>query len=272
MLCSLVLWPFPWDRLIPVAAQLGYGGIECWAFHVDARGENPARLARLLKAHDLACVVHAYSWDLNPTSHVAAIRQASEVQINRSLAMAGRLGARLLVVHPGARTVPGEPSDLYHDVQCDFFSRLARRAQGDGITVAVENMEPLPRELIVLPDQVNRLLADVNEPNLASTLDLAHIPLDQSPIPYLQTQRRIAHVHLSDVSSGRFHLPLGEGERDWVPVLRELASRYSGFVTLEGMGWQASTDLARGNKRCWDAWIARLVDGHDGDQGQHREV
>jgi sugar phosphate isomerase/epimerase len=108
-------------------------------------------------------------------------------------------------------------------------------------------MEASQAEYVITPEDANRLVREVDRPNVGTVLDIAHIPWGEDEIGFLQRLERIVHIHLSDADKSRLHLPLGQGTRDLVRVLSALVP-YPGSVALEGFSISAGGDLARWNK------------------------
>lgn len=117
--------------------------------------------------------------------------------------------------------------------------------------VGVEHMEPRPGEYVTTPEDANRLVREVNRPNVGTVLDVAHVPWGEYEAAFISQLERIAHVHLSDADAARLHLPLRQGGRDLAGVLRALRG-YEGTIALEGFSLEAGWDLARWNKACFE--------------------
>ncbi|HLE78046.1 MAG TPA: hypothetical protein VJA65_06525, partial [bacterium] len=70
LLSAPLLWAHPTTEILDVAHDLGYDGVELWAYQLLREESDPAALAARIRALGLAVTVHALSWDLNPTSRV----------------------------------------------------------------------------------------------------------------------------------------------------------------------------------------------------------
>ncbi len=258
LLSAPVVWACTASEALQVAAELGYDGVELWAYGLWRDGIDPRLLADRAQAAGLVLTLHALSWDLNPASEVDGIRRASMETLHRCVELAAALRASLLVVHPGRATAPVADDRRWPDVVASLQD-IADHAAAASLTVGVEHMEPRPGELVVSPEDVNRLLADVGRPNVGAVLDVAHIPWGVDEVDFLSRLRSVVHVHLSDADGRRPHLPLGRGGRDLARVLAALRS-FSGTVVLEGLSLDPGQELARWNKAALeDLWQEAAV-------------
>ena len=74
---SVLMYAYPLSEIIPLANHLGYDGIEVWHFHLLQTGEKAVDVARVARQHNMYLSVHALSWDLNYTSRLESVREAS---------------------------------------------------------------------------------------------------------------------------------------------------------------------------------------------------
>jgi sugar phosphate isomerase/epimerase len=255
LLSAPLLWAHRSDEILQIAHALGYDGVELWVYQLLAEDVDPERLAARARALDLTLTLHALSWDLNPTSRVEPIREASMDALRRSAGLARRLEASVLVMHPGHATVPHDAGEAYWPQLVDAVGELADAA-GSALMVGVEHMEPRQAEYVVTPEHANRLVREVGRPNVGTVLDVAHIPWGEDEIAFLARLDRMVHVHFSDADESQLHLPLGQGRRDLQRVLRALQD-YRGAMAIEGFSISAGEELARWNKaRFEELWRA----------------
>ncbi len=98
--------------------------------------------------------------------------------------------------------------------------------------------EPEPGMFIDTMAAYEKLLAQIDAPNLRLTLDVGHLQC-QGELPICDVIRRwaprLANVHIEDMRRGAHeHLMFGEGEIDFPPVLQALAEvGYTGGVYVE---------------------------------------
>jgi len=247
LLSAPLLWAHTSTEIIDTAHELGYDGVELWAYQVLREGIDAAALAARARELDLTLTVHALSWDLNPTSHVDSIKAASLDALHRSVELAGALEAGLVVMHPGHTTVPHDDAEVYWPVLIAAVGEIADHAARLGIMVGVEHMEARQTEFVSTPDHANRLVEEVNRPNVGTVLDVAHIPWGQDEMMFITQLDHVIHVHLSDADESRLHLPLAQGERNLVRVLAALHD-FQEAITLEGFSISPGGELARWNK------------------------
>jgi sugar phosphate isomerase/epimerase len=121
------------------------------------------------------------------------------------------------------------------------FSEPIRIAEGEGITLAVENEASA---FIATGEQTARLLTDLGTPTVQAIWDPGNAYYDvlrerAYPVGYEAVRDRIVHVHLKDCATnpetGKLEwVVLGTGEIDIRGQLAALvADGYDGFVSLE---------------------------------------
>jgi sugar phosphate isomerase/epimerase len=247
LLSAPLMWAHSPDDLLATARDLGYDGVEMWAYQLSWERADTAVLGERAKAMGLALTLHALSWDLNLSSRLDAIRAASLDAVHRSVDQARELGADLVIVHPGRITVPFDDAEAYWPGLVASIQEIADHAASAGVRVGVEHMEPRQGEYVITADQANRLVRDVDRSNVGTVLDAAHIPWGEDEAAFAARLEHIIHVHLSDADESRLHLPLGQGARNLVRFLGALRA-YRGAIALEGFSIEAGTDLARWNK------------------------
>lgn len=240
---------------IEAAHRLDYAGVEIWAEHLWARHEDPATLGRQAAGYGLAVSVHGPSRDLNVTSTNPGIREESQRQYYRALADAARLGASVVVFHPGALSSSRDRAEDYWPQLTEFFAALGRTAEGLGLTVTVENMEERPGEFVTHPGDVARLVDAAGAPALGLALDIAHLLFNRKPVDLTGLEGYIRHVHLSGSTTALAHVPLADGLYDLRPPLRQLARFYTGIIAIEGYVPQREMQSVEENRRVFDRLV-----------------
>jgi sugar phosphate isomerase/epimerase len=117
----------------------------------------------------------------------------------------------------------------------DGLRRVLDYAAGQGVLVG---FEPEPGMLIESMSGFDELLERINAPNLRLTLDVGHLQCQKEfpLVNYIRRWgRRIVNVHLDDARAGKHeHLPLGQGDVDFPPLLAALAEvGYRGGLHVE---------------------------------------
>ncbi len=242
-----------------MACEWGYDGIEIWHFHLLQTNEKTTDIAQVASQHNMALSVHALSWDLNYTSSLQVIREASLQALESSIRVTRELGAETIVIHPGRITIPEEDPEMTWPYLIDGTRRLAECAQKEQVNLSVEIMEHIPREFFIRPSDAVRLVEAIDNLALSVTVDTAHIPWGDDLITYLQATPRVQHIHISDCTSKKLHLPLGKGERDLTDFLRYLKNHYPDMnVVIEGMEFSHTPDVAMYNKKQIDSLFTQL--------------
>jgi len=247
LLSAPLLWAHDAVEILDAARSLGYDGVEVWAYQLLRDRVDPAELGVRARTRGLALTLHALSWDLNPSSQLDAIRIASLDALHASVEMAARLGAGMVVMHPGHTTDPHDAPDVYWARLVVAIRDVADHAAEHGLQVGVEHMEPRQGEFVITAADINHLVRDVDRPHVGAVVDVAHIPWGEDEPAFIAQVERLVHVHLSDADETRLHLPLGQGARDLSHVLTALHG-FRGAITLEGFSIGAGRDLARWNK------------------------
>ncbi|HEY3398115.1 MAG TPA: sugar phosphate isomerase/epimerase family protein [Armatimonadota bacterium] len=191
-----------------------------------------------------------FAWDLaspNPQAREAAVRSHREL-----LPACARLGARHVVVHPGAERDPRLTEEQQLRLSRESLQALAPMAADLGLRLAVENLPPT--HVGGSLEQMGALLESLDRSVFGFCCDTGHAALaGEGPAPYLRAfGDRLLGVHWQDNRGERDdHLFPGLGSIDWddcFAALREV--NYALPLTLECLipaGWslRAALDVAR---------------------------
>jgi sugar phosphate isomerase/epimerase len=159
----------------------------------------------------LSLTVHAPFFDLNPGALDPYVFEATSTRYRQTLAVADRLGAKLIVFHPGYEYWKyGGRSKLWLDASIDFWPPIVALAEELDINLAVENIYETG------PETLAQLLDYIDSPRLGHCFDVGHWRLF-SDLPlgtwFKALSKRMIHLHLHDNSGkGDDHLPIGEGD------------------------------------------------------------
>jgi len=209
-----------------VAGRLGYDGVEVMVTG-DPVSQDADVLRRLADYHGIPVLaVHAPCllitqrvWGRDPWG-----------KLDRAAALAARVGAGVVVVHP--------PFRWQRDYARDFEAGLARLEERTGLAFAVENLYPLRArgtEVAAYAPHWNPVLLDCAH----VTLDLSHTAVSGAGALEMAEDlgARLAHVHLADGTRPGLpdeHLVPGRGSQPCGPLLDRLPrSGYSGAVVVE---------------------------------------
>jgi sugar phosphate isomerase/epimerase len=267
------LYTYGLNRVFALAKEVGFDGIEVL---VDSRWDTRQTdyLQRLRDEYDLPIlslhspfVQHVAGWDYDQISRV-----------KRTVALADRLGASTVVVHPPLRFHLGVMTTTlanrrllfpvpipYARAYARYFTDGSLQALSNSITIAIENM-PCKR-LGSLRLRLYRLSLDDLARLPHVVLDTTHLGtwgLDVLEV-YERLKPNIAHVHLSNFNGKEHrlpwdgHLPLGE------LLSRLRRDGFSGIVVIEsdpepleaGSEVKVRANLEATVAFCRRAWVTR---------------
>ncbi|MDI3389864.1 sugar phosphate isomerase/epimerase family protein [Streptomyces sp. B-S-A8] len=238
------------DDALGLLADLGYDGVGLTLdhMHLDPLGPGlPARVARVsdrLDSLGLGVTVETggrYVLDprqkhgptlLDPDPEARAARAGLLVTAVR---VAAELGAHAVHCFSGVRPVGVDESAAW-ELLADALGPVLDAAETAGVPLAVE---PEPGHLLASLADFHRLRDRLGDhPLLGLTLDIGHCQCLE-PLPPAGCVTAAApwlrHVQIEDMRRGvHEHLPFGEGEIDFPPVLAALdATGYQGLTVVE---------------------------------------
>lgn len=167
--------------------------------------------------------VHAPFFDLSPGAIEPLVRDITLRRLTQSLQAAARLGAHLMVVHPGYdRWRYPKLAATWCDHAAVTFAPLVAIAERYDCRLALENI--YEESTATLTALVNRL----DSTWFGHCFDIGHWRLfGREPQPrWLATiASRLLHLHLHDNRGANDdHLPVGEGIIDFAPLFQALAA------------------------------------------------
>jgi sugar phosphate isomerase/epimerase len=191
-------------------------------------------LKEAAEAHNLDFVVHAPWAGINIATPSPFLRRAVLKRLTKSLVLAGQLGCRLWLFHPGSRTglspiYPGKDWQL----NLESVRTLLNVARREGVEIAIENTpEPFP-SLMKSADDFHRFYEDL-EDDIGMVLDVAHANLNNQIKDFLkQFSKKIVHMHVSDNDGASdMHLGIGYGSIDWENVAKLVKEADYGNVVM----------------------------------------
>ena len=194
------------------------------------------KLNEIAKTRNLDFVVHAPWAGINIATPSPALRRAVLKRLTKSIIIAGQLGCRLWLFHPGSRT---GLSHIYpgNDWQMNLESVrvLLNVAKRVGVNVAIENTpEPFP-SLMKSVDDFHRFYEDLDD-DIGMVLDVAHANLNNQIQDFIkQFSKQIVHMHVSDNNGDRdLHLGIGHGNIEWKTVVKAVkAADYGNLIMIE---------------------------------------
>jgi sugar phosphate isomerase/epimerase len=198
--------------------------------------------------------VHApYGRYANPSSPIPDERNGALAGILDSIQIARRLGARVVVVHPGVDILYQCPREnmIQHAIQT--IGAAAEKAEEAGVMLGIE---PLPkREIGNSLEEVLSLVRQIAHPNVGITLDTNHLfPPELVSELLRKAAGLLVNVHISDQDGTERHWLPFEGKLDWKEVIRALADvGYQGPLIYEAH--------LRGVSNCREV-VSRIVENY----------
>ncbi|MEU1485650.1 sugar phosphate isomerase/epimerase family protein [Streptomyces sp. NPDC005752] len=238
------------DDALGLLADLGYDGVGLTLdhMHLDPLAPDLAsrtrQVARRLTGLGLGVTVETgarYVLDprrkhgpslLDPDPDARAARTALLV---RAVEVAADLGAHAVHCFSGI-TPPGTTTDTAWQRLTGALAPVLDAADRAGIPLAVE---PEPGHLLAALADFHHLRTLLGDPGpLGLTLDIGHCQCLEpaSPVDCVKEAAPwLRHVQIEDMRRGvHEHLPFGDGEIDFPPVLEALASTgYTGLTVVE---------------------------------------
>jgi sugar phosphate isomerase/epimerase len=235
---TMVFYSAPLEEGIAAIARCGFDYAELWMEQVWR--EFPERpdvgVSTILEKYEMKATVHCPVMDINITSPNIGIRNESLKQLIDSIEFAQRIGARLVVLHPGKRFSAKEPFEDHWRAQIESLTSVFNKGAELGVTLALENMERTSAVASVTdyPDMF-RVIRDCDIPDLSITLDTTHMRDTETILRFIdKVGPRIAHVHISDATDKKLHLRIGEGTLDFEAIVKALREQaFAGVCSLE---------------------------------------
>ena len=181
------------------------------------------RAASQLADAGLAVTIHAPFFDLNPGAIEPYVFEATALRFRQTMAVSSRLGAKLIVFHPGYEYWKyGGMDHLWLDASLQFWPPMLDLAEEYEITLALENIFETG------PETLAELLSRLDSPRLGHCFDVGHWRLFSKvslPDWFKALGDQIVHLHLHDnTGKGDEHRPIGEGDIDFNELFRLIAT------------------------------------------------
>lgn len=175
----------------------------------------------------------------------ARARRADYLQ--RCIQLAARLGAECVSLWSGVQD-PALDSEQSWQLLCAGLREQLGHAERAGLRLC---LEPEPGMFVGDMAAWDELQTRLDDPRLRLTLDLGHVACtEDAGIPEVVERyaAQLSNVHIEDIAGGvHQHLPFGEGELDFPPILAALANvEYHGLLSVElGRDGHRAPTLAR---------------------------
>lgn len=238
-------------EVIRKAAEIGYDEVEIIGKHIDGKSEQELDEIREI-ARKAGIGIYGVSPYLWLTQNEELLKESMAIA-ERFIAMARRLGARMFRTFTDAG-----PTGIGSAVATPAHWRIAVESLQKITAMAPEllfALEMHEKTLADTPETANRVLREVNQPNL----QLIFQPFENrsSVDDYLVVEKNVRHVHLNPCIGKGPNCGMAESSADYAALLRCLAQRnYKYTCAVEFCGPKGTT---------WDevretlAWCKQLT-------------
>jgi sugar phosphate isomerase/epimerase len=230
--------------MLRVIREVGYDGVELAVRDPDAFAEGELE-AWTREAGLPVCAIgtgQAFLADgLSLAAPDESARGAARARLRRHIALAGRLGARVIVGLLRGRT-GGDPGARARLV--DSLRDAAGAAASAGVWIAVEPINRYETDWFPTVESVALLAHEVGAPNVGVLADTFHMNIEEAePLASLRAFAPfLAHVHAADSN----RLAPGWGHLDFGAILGILNDEsYAGWVSAEVLPWPDVPEAAR---------------------------
>lgn len=236
---SLFLWEYSLQGIVGILLKAGIRSVEFWAETPDywmSRNEktSTAILEEALSMMPDGCTLHAPVMDLNPSSINENVHELTIRETLWSLELAGKIGARVVTIHPGKRTVNRPPIEEEWQKFERYLEICTQQADAMNIRLALENSMPSVSSMCSSPDEMKPILDKF--PSLFFTFDVVHafIESPENTLAFVEELGdRIINVHVGAPHNGKPHYPLHR-ENNMKEILTALSNiGYDGDLTIE---------------------------------------
>ena len=233
---------------VPALADEGAEALEVWmnspshfdpTSAADVEDLRSALDARGLRAHS----AHApFGEQLDISALDETARLAAVATVGAAIHASVALGARIVVIHPGAGTVESDERPARLRAATESLAALAGVAERCGARIAVENMTP--RTVGGCADDLAHVVDALGAPHVGVCLDTGHAHLGEGVTQTVSALGgRIIAMHLDD-NDGQTdqHILPSKGAIHWaatVAALREAS--YEAPICLETSRWEDLT-------------------------------
>ncbi len=251
---SLFLWEYSVYDIVEILMEAGIKSIEFWAETPDFWKDRfdavaLAALEETISMMPEGCTLHAPVLDLNPSSINDNVHEATIKETLWSLDLAKNIGARVVTIHPGKRTVQRAPTDEDREKFLKYLKVSKEKADRLGIRLSLENSMPGVQSMCSTPDEMKSVLEKF--PGLFFTFDVVHAFIQSTEIAMSfinELSDKIINVHVGSPHNGKPHYP-SHRNKNMGAVLRALKdSGYDGDLTIEIDDQRYSGHLSREDK------------------------
>jgi sugar phosphate isomerase/epimerase len=256
-------------------------GVRALEYHPqNVNGLRDDEITALRKKHETRGIsINSFHLPFAADDDIASFyetqRQRAVGRMNRSIRVAGLLGARVVIQHPTTNRYNAEENglDRYFEQLHRSLQEMLPAARRAGVVIGLENMTPGEYgagRFFSEPGHFTRLSRELTDPNVGYVYDTGHALMSAGPdaIQILEAMGdRIAAWHLADNAGDRdSHLAPGHGAVDWDAVFRHAARlKFTAPVTMETAPWGHGPDYSmeawRKSVQTLDTLVDRALGG-----------
>ncbi len=251
---SLFLWEYSVYEIMEMLLEAGIKSVEFWAETPEFWKDRFDAMALAALEEELSmmpegCNLHVPVLDLNPASINDNVHKVTIRETLWSLDLAKNIGARVVTVHPGKRTVHRAPTDEDRDKFMKYLEVCKEKADRLKLCLSLENSMPGIQSMCSTPDEMKSVLERF--PGLFFTYDVVHAFI-QSPgiaMSFIEElSDKMINLHIGAPHDGKPHFP-SYLKKNMEPVLIALRdSGYDGDITIEIDDKTYSKQLSREEK------------------------
>lgn len=173
-------------------------------------------------------------------------RKASIKQIFETILTTKKLDCDQLVLHLGRIIDVIKPTKKYLPVLKQSLDELGDFAKQEGVSILIENLPPSKRALISYPSSFEELkeVSSLNK-NFDFCLDVGHAALCNIDSTKLLRffGKKLKNVHIHDANGVKDHLPIGQGDIDFVLLKKNLDKmKYSNGIDIEILDFEKTIE------------------------------
>ncbi len=191
-------------------------------------------IKEIKKVKDIRLTVHADYLDTNLASGNIGIRRESINQLKQAIVFAKKIGAKVVVFHPGRFFKKIYEAEAYASL-FKSLEEVIPFAKKNRVKLAMENMEDLQKMMCVKLDDLKRVLYRYDDIHLA--FDVTHAAKN-SPEDYMGFysvfKNRTIHFHIAGVQKRKpsEEVPLAQSEIDFSDFIKGIKDK-DAVVRLE---------------------------------------
>ncbi len=223
-----------------------------------------SELNKKIKSHHLklACFTPEQCVYAISVSHPDKVYRDRTVDFfNKHIEAAVALDCDRMVVSTGFAYLDVDPEDAFGWCT-EAMGRICRKAEQEGVTLALEPFTKFTTHICNEASQLNRLLKAVNSPALTGLADtdvIATTNVDTfQTFVHMLPEGKLGHVHFIDGNPGG-HLVPGDGGLDLDAALDTLKEmNYTGYLGLEVLDRRYVMDPDTAMRRAMEWYTARI--------------